>query len=370
MTIMAPWDNLWIDDSLINKLANELLLRIFRNLAFNDLLQVRLVCKRWYTLMRLPEFLSKAKLVISRENIDAICDCLRKDKKFRRVLAYETVEFNNLKTNEDMKFILRSIRPSLRKLCLHNTPVLVDLHEHINWETSVDYSRAPAFRPQPSDIQEYLNYNIARINRPRERKLKTDKDNWTLDEYGSLKNYDRKYLSSINKRKIQFNLRRKFNHDIDCVNTARRNFAPKLNSELPGNVNQFKNVDSLNEGFRNLTLGKTRNIQLNLPGSNNGLSRDLNEFTNMNSIDIGHRERHMQLTILRELYPNIEKLAIGLNEKHQRLLFHVLERNKDTLKYWEFNVQASPAMISKWKQLFALLDSLESLKSRWSLLVQ
>ena len=122
-----------------------LLLRIFRNPTFNDLLQVRLVCKRWYKLMRLPEFMSKSKLVISHENTDFICDSLRKDKKFRRVLAYENVEFYNLKTNADMILILRSIRPTICELSLHNTPILIDLHEHLNWETNVDFSRASRY---------------------------------------------------------------------------------------------------------------------------------------------------------------------------------------------------------------------------------
>ncbi|TMW54042.1 hypothetical protein DOY81_000828 [Sarcophaga bullata] len=372
MTIMAPWDNLWIDDSLLNKLPNELLIRIFRNLSFNDLLQLRLVCKRWYTLMRLPEFMSKTKLVISHENIDFICDTLRKDKKFRRVLAYENVEFYNLKTNEDMKFILRSIRPTLRELSLHNTPVLINLHKYISWLTNVDFSRVPRLRPLPSEIQDYENSIMGRRDRPRDIKPKTEENYWTIEEYMPL-DYSRRSLSpDLKKLKIQLNLQRKNNNDIDGLNIKRRNSAcfPKSKSELSGKVDQFKNVDSLNVGFRNLSLGKKRNIKLNLPQNDNVLSSDLNEFTNMDSLNIGHRERNMQLTILRELYPNIEKLAIELNEKHEQLLFHVLERNRDTLKYWEFSVQTSPALVPKWEQLIALLDCLESLKSRWSLLVQ
>uniref|UniRef100_A0A1B0FI78 F-box domain-containing protein n=1 Tax=Glossina morsitans morsitans TaxID=37546 RepID=A0A1B0FI78_GLOMM len=68
-------------------LPNEMWLKIFSNLPHEDLLQVNLVCKNWCQLAREPALKRKSRLVITKDNLNDICEVME-----RQDIKYENVE--------------------------------------------------------------------------------------------------------------------------------------------------------------------------------------------------------------------------------------------------------------------------------------
>ncbi|KAM7361876.1 uncharacterized protein ACRADG_012739 [Cochliomyia hominivorax] len=114
---------------LWHNLPNELLIHIFQYLPHGDLQQIRLVCKRWHNLTQLAEFMGKTKLIINRDNMATLHDCLIRDEDLSRRLAYDTLELHGLELSNDLQLILKSLGPNIHKLRLYKSPVFAILNE-------------------------------------------------------------------------------------------------------------------------------------------------------------------------------------------------------------------------------------------------
>ncbi|KAI8119736.1 hypothetical protein FF38_14116 [Lucilia cuprina] len=114
---------------LWNNLPNELLIHIFKYLPHSDLQQIRLVCKRWHDLTQLPEFMGKSKLIINRDNMATLHDCLTNDEELARRLSYDTLELHGLELSDDLQLILKALGTNIHKLRLYKSPVFAILNE-------------------------------------------------------------------------------------------------------------------------------------------------------------------------------------------------------------------------------------------------
>lgn len=114
---------------LWNNLPNELLIHIFKYLPHGDLQQIRLVCKRWHDLAQLTEFMGKSKLIINRDNMGTLKECLEHDEDLSKRLAYDTLELHGLELCEELQMILKCLGPNIHKLRLYKSPVFAILND-------------------------------------------------------------------------------------------------------------------------------------------------------------------------------------------------------------------------------------------------
>ncbi|XP_075148623.1 uncharacterized protein LOC142222380 [Haematobia irritans] len=231
-----------------NDLPNELLIHIFKYLPHGDLQQIRMVCRRWYDLMQLPEFMDKTKVVVNKENIDILLDALHQDSELAQRLTYDTLELHGLDLSADVSKILQHLGTKVQKLRLYKSPVFALLNDHL------------------PELEELIVTHIPTVQ---------SDNNFSLN------------LGKFPKFKAL---------DIACSNVT--------------------------------TYIKT----------------------------------HMILNLTREVSVKMEKLCIEVNRDHEDLLIYTLQCHAESLRHLEIILRSTPLMVAKWKQVFVLLERLETLK--------
>uniref|UniRef100_A0A1I8PZE5 F-box domain-containing protein n=1 Tax=Stomoxys calcitrans TaxID=35570 RepID=A0A1I8PZE5_STOCA len=102
--------------------------------------------------------------------------------------------------------------------------------------------------------------------------------------------------------------------------------------------------------------------------SDNNFSLNLGKFPKFKALDIAcsnvttYIKTHMILNLTREVSVKMEKLCIEINRDHEDLLIYTLQCHASSLKHLEIILRSTPLMIVKWKQVFVLLERLETLK--------
>uniref|UniRef100_A0A1A9WXP6 F-box domain-containing protein n=1 Tax=Glossina brevipalpis TaxID=37001 RepID=A0A1A9WXP6_9MUSC len=87
------------NNTTLTRLPYEMWLQIFEYLSHGDLQQIKLVCKNWYHLAHASKLKQKSKLVITRENLEYICELMEYCD-----LKYESIEINDRIDNESIEF--------------------------------------------------------------------------------------------------------------------------------------------------------------------------------------------------------------------------------------------------------------------------
>ncbi|XP_005178028.1 F-box/LRR-repeat protein 7 isoform X1 [Musca domestica] len=102
--------------------------------------------------------------------------------------------------------------------------------------------------------------------------------------------------------------------------------------------------------------------------SDNTFSLNLSNFPKFKALDIAcsnvttYVKTHMILNLTREVSVKMGKLCIEVNRDHEDLLIYTLQCHAQTLRHLEIILRSTPIMIVKWKQVFAALENLETLK--------
>ncbi|XP_030370741.1 F-box/LRR-repeat protein 7 [Scaptodrosophila lebanonensis] len=101
-------------------LPNDLWFCIMCYLPYTDLLQLRLVCKRWRDLVNRPYFMSRGKVIVTERNLHAMKQHVeRGDSNIR----FDCVELRNLRHSEELEQFLRLVGPEVGHLQVRHAPV-------------------------------------------------------------------------------------------------------------------------------------------------------------------------------------------------------------------------------------------------------
>uniref|UniRef100_A0A1A9UX27 F-box domain-containing protein n=1 Tax=Glossina austeni TaxID=7395 RepID=A0A1A9UX27_GLOAU len=131
-------------------LPNEIWIKLFTYLTHGDLQQVKLVCKHWCDLCRVPELKRKSKLVITAHNLKDLSQVLKSSPEICEYLQYECLELHGVKVQKDLLTAFEYLGYYIRQLKLHESPVFCVLNDYLPELEELILTRIPS-------VQSYVN---------------------------------------------------------------------------------------------------------------------------------------------------------------------------------------------------------------------